>query len=843
MFRVSLKLFVACLLACLGALCVAQTRIPVSDLQVTSVKADSGGVFHLYGRFWIQGSWDSWETGKEPRAFASDVSYFDPSAKWYELSLGSGSTLVPVKTNQGKSYVDFDFTLPVQLVPPTDDPVGLLAVTLDGHIHNRDETSLACADYTTHTLSSPGKLANTVIPITIRTPADFWHESGDDIGDRDKFQRRSQLGIFLNEPWGTWQPWTKDTRPHAYVLLDGLADLVNGKWGSADLREDSDPVMFAQTGNIEATLRFYRPTRKATHVLVVVHDHTYINDPASTTPNPATIVDQYSGIITAAKPCAPPCSYIPPAPAQTSARMLFIIEDGDPLLINLNVAAAAYSGSRTVRVSDRAAFIDKLQDAANAVAAGAPQVAQLEIVSHGNPYSFGGIDTNDLVGTGTGASTPSIAALLSAVVRPDGCIILTSCNSGIQSDVDCIAATVAFLTKRNTYGAKGYLTAGTFQQHSARASSQDREGTSGFGQDTFIYDDTCRDAAPCPTDQSFNRYCGEDALPGQSPLGLSIEFKALNANFAALLKSFVSFIQSSSVYPNTSPHVSLVAPDVTIHLAVGDDPVLQAGDYQIFANGTVLRYHNLVSGAIQDYCNVGFPQRELLSRGWIPVPIESDSFQLFDGASQVAQTIPNTVSAASDFDVRITFRNIGASTWSSPDYRLVETKDDWITNPISVDGKEQIRPGDTCTFLGSVTAPSIPGTYPMAWRATKQGVEFGLGSGSTNITVTLSPFADQLVSSPTSIAIPQGSTSGIFFVTLRNVGTAAWSNADGYNLYDLTTGTISALPAAVFPPTSTVGITVNAHTNGIPGNYVRKYRLRHFQAQFGPVITVNVIQG
>jgi hypothetical protein len=87
--------------------------------------------------------------------------------------------------------------------------------------------------------------------------------------------------------------------------------------------------------------------------------------------------------------------------------------------------------------------------------------------------------------------------------------------------------------------------------------------------------------------------------------------------------------------------------------------------------------------------------------------------------------VPNRLYPGETFDVSITMRNTGNTTWTSSDlYRLgaIDPQDNiyWGTNRIEL--PHDVNPGDTVTFTATLQAPSEEGLYTFHWRMVQDGV-------------------------------------------------------------------------------------------------------------------------
>lgn len=131
-----------------------------------------------------------------------------------------------------------------------------------------------------------------------------------------------------------------------------------------------------------------------------------------------------------------------------------------------------------------------------------------------------------------------------------------------------------------------------------------------------------------------------------------------------------------------------------------------------------------------------------------------------DDAQLVASTLPKTMDAGQTIDVSVTFRNAGASSWTSAAaYKLGAVGD---TDPFAPARQllapgETIAPGQQKTFTFAFIAPSAAGSYATHWQMLREGVAWFGQELSQQVTVNAAP-------APTERTLPvQG---GRFAVTV-----------------------------------------------------------------------------
>ena len=142
---------------------------------------------------------------------------------------------------------------------------------------------------------------------------------------------------------------------------------------------------------------------------------------------------------------------------------------------------------------------------------------------------------------------------------------------------------------------------------------------------------------------------------------------------------------------------------------------------------------------------------------------------LYNGASFVApQSIPSSMEVGKTYTFSITMQNTGTTAWSSG-YALASTNSTpWGVSSVPLASWESIFPGDSKTFVFTVTAPSTAGTYYSQWKM-RQGSSgwFGGASWSVPVSVNLPPPPPQ----PTSMSFSPGEVgagNGGYTLTVGN---------------------------------------------------------------------------
>jgi len=151
----------------------------------------------------------------------------------------------------------------------------------------------------------------------------------------------------------------------------------------------------------------------------------------------------------------------------------------------------------------------------------------------------------------------------------------------------------------------------------------------------------------------------------------------------------------------------------------------------------------------------------------------SDNVPEHNDAAFVSQTVPTTMTPGQTYNVSVTMRNTGASTWTPDgDYQLgAENLSDntrWGMSRVNL--TSIVPPGSDATFNFTVTAPAA-GSHSFQWRMVQQDVQ-RFGALTTNVNV-------QTVNNPPAVTLTSP-TEGATFTAPATVPFAATaSDSDG----------------------------------------------------------------
>jgi YD repeat-containing protein len=142
--------------------------------------------------------------------------------------------------------------------------------------------------------------------------------------------------------------------------------------------------------------------------------------------------------------------------------------------------------------------------------------------------------------------------------------------------------------------------------------------------------------------------------------------------------------------------------------------------------------------------------------------IFSDNLPEHNDAAFISQTVPTTMTPSQSYNVSVTMRNTGASTWTPDgDFQLgaenLSDNQTWGLNRVNLG--TPVVPGSDATFNFAVTAPTSPGAYHFQWRMVQQGVQrFGSLTDDVTVTTVNNPPTVSLTAPANNASFTTGST-------------------------------------------------------------------------------------
>lgn len=107
----------------------------------------------------------------------------------------------------------------------------------------------------------------------------------------------------------------------------------------------------------------------------------------------------------------------------------------------------------------------------------------------------------------------------------------------------------------------------------------------------------------------------------------------------------------------------------------------------------------------------------------------------------VDQTVPAQVEAGAQFPATFRFRNLGTTAWASAmqhhlGSQAPQDNGTWGTGRVVLPGRT--NPSQTVEIAAMLTAPAVPGVYPMQWKLVHDGAEW-FGDLSTELQIEVVP--------------------------------------------------------------------------------------------------------
>ena len=214
-----------------------------------------------------------------------------------------------------------------------------------------------------------------------------------------------------------------------------------------------------------------------------------------------------------------------------------------------------------------------------------------------------------------------------------------------------------------------------------------------------------------------------------------------------------------------------------------------------------------------------------------------------DVSSQfISQTTPATMVAGQTYFVSLVFQNTSNTTWTAAGGFGIGTLNPvdnmtWSVNRVPLGASDSIAPGGTAKVQVHLWAPTVPGTYNFQWSMRQEplGV-FGTPSTNIPVVVSVAPNAARYVTQnpPSSVKVNASFTVKI---TMRNVGSNAWTTAGAYAIAPSgspTTWNITqvSVGTSVAPGADKV-FTLSCKAPPAAGSYVFRFQMRNSSGFFG----------
>jgi hypothetical protein len=160
------------------------------------------------------------------------------------------------------------------------------------------------------------------------------------------------------------------------------------------------------------------------------------------------------------------------------------------------------------------------------------------------------------------------------------------------------------------------------------------------------------------------------------------------------------------------------------------------------------------------------------------------NFVQANAATFVGQSVPSTMVAGQSYQVSVTMRNTGVTTWTSAQlYRLgsqyPQDNGIWGLGRVGVPGP--VAPGQQVTFNFTVTAPANVGTYHFQWRMVQEFVQW-FGDYTPDVPVTVVAAGAAVFVGQSVPSVMEAGHSYQVSVTMQNTGGVTWTAGQLYRL-------------------------------------------------------------
>jgi RHS repeat-associated protein len=150
-----------------------------------------------------------------------------------------------------------------------------------------------------------------------------------------------------------------------------------------------------------------------------------------------------------------------------------------------------------------------------------------------------------------------------------------------------------------------------------------------------------------------------------------------------------------------------------------------------------------------------------------------------DDAQLVSASVPTTMTAGSYYNVSLTFKNSGNTTWTSPDFLLANPDDSFTfgLNRVNM-STSSVAPGQSTTFNFQVHAPTTASTYAFQWGMVWEH-QHRFGPTSTTYITVSAPATPKPTISPSHTAMVAGQSFTMSWSTTNATSLSHVCSASG----------------------------------------------------------------
>jgi RHS repeat-associated protein len=150
-----------------------------------------------------------------------------------------------------------------------------------------------------------------------------------------------------------------------------------------------------------------------------------------------------------------------------------------------------------------------------------------------------------------------------------------------------------------------------------------------------------------------------------------------------------------------------------------------------------------------------------------------------DDAQLVSASVPTTMTTGSYYNVSLTFKNTGNTTWTSPDFLLANPDDSFTfgLNRVNM-STSSVAPGQSTTFNFQVHAPTTASTYAFQWGMVWEH-QHRFGQTSTTYITVSAPATPKPTISPSHTAMVAGQSFTMSWSTTNATSLSHVCSASG----------------------------------------------------------------
>jgi thermolysin len=220
-------------------------------------------------------------------------------------------------------------------------------------------------------------------------------------------------------------------------------------------------------------------------------------------------------------------------------------------------------------------------------------------------------------------------------------------------------------------------------------------------------------------------------------IGTSFDNGGVHFNSGIQNKAFHLLAQGGT-HPNNGFAVTGIGREVAERI------FYRALEVYVLPNSQFINVREACVAAARDIYGFGSTQDISTQQAWCAVgvgPCPGTPQTGTDNATFVSQSVPTSMTAGQTYNVSVTMRNSGTTTWTSDVYKLgsqnPQDNTRWGHSRVNLPAGTTVAPGANHTFSFTVTAPTTAGSYNFQWKMVKDPGQW-FGDLTTNVIVSVS---------------------------------------------------------------------------------------------------------